>query len=189
MPTKDELTAKEAEAWAGFEELLAAVPEERLETPAFDGGWSVKDVLWHVAYWWDDMTRAANSGWADDGEDHTDSRHDPDSRRTRHDSMSSAGCVRMHVARVVVSAAHRPPWLAGRQRDAIISPSRLPKPEHGAAQLPVDELRGVHIGIDAPAADQADERVDRYRRRAALRTNVRCGERARRDAERSRRIA
>jgi hypothetical protein len=72
MPTKDELTANEAKAWAGFEELLAAVPEERLETPAFDGGWSVKDVLWHVAYWWDDMTRAAASGWADDGEETDD---------------------------------------------------------------------------------------------------------------------
>jgi DinB superfamily len=72
VTTKDELTAKEAEAWAGFEELLASVPEERLETPAFDGGWSVKDVLWHVAYWWDDMTRAAQNAWADDGEETDD---------------------------------------------------------------------------------------------------------------------
>jgi uncharacterized protein (TIGR03083 family) len=72
MTTKDELTAKEAQDWAVFEELLGAVPEERLETPALDGGWSVKDVLWHVAYWWDDLGRAAANDWADDGEETDD---------------------------------------------------------------------------------------------------------------------
>ena len=83
MPTKDELTAKESQAWTAFEELLAVVPEERLETPAFDGGWSVKDVLWHVAYWWDDMTRAAQDAWADDGEetDDVNGRQQAKSRR------------------------------------------------------------------------------------------------------------
>ena len=72
MATKGELTAKEAEAWAEFEELIAAVPEERLETPALEAGWSVKDVLWHVAYWWDDFGRAARSSWADDEEETDD---------------------------------------------------------------------------------------------------------------------
>ena len=61
--TKEELTAREAGAWAEFETLLAAVPEERLETPALDGGWSVKDVLWHVAFWWDDLVRASGEEW------------------------------------------------------------------------------------------------------------------------------
>jgi hypothetical protein len=70
--TKEELTAREAEAWSAFERLVAAVPEERLETPAFDGGWSVKDVLWHVAYWWDDFVRASRAGWADDEEETDD---------------------------------------------------------------------------------------------------------------------
>jgi uncharacterized protein (TIGR03083 family) len=72
VATKDELTAKEERDWAEFEELLRAVSEERLETPALDGGWSVKDVLWHVAYWWDDLGRAAANGWADDDEETDD---------------------------------------------------------------------------------------------------------------------
>ncbi|GIU98245.1 MAG: hypothetical protein KatS3mg013_2048 [Actinomycetota bacterium] len=64
--TKDELTRREAEAWAAFEELVGRVPEERLETPALAGGWSVKDVLWHVAYWWGEFVRSAERNWADD---------------------------------------------------------------------------------------------------------------------------
>lgn len=73
MTTKDELTATEAEAWAAFETLLASVPEERLETPAFDGGWSVKDVLWHIAFWWDDLKKGLERNWVDEAdEDDTD---------------------------------------------------------------------------------------------------------------------
>ena len=69
MADRDEATRREAEAWRAFEAVLAAVPTERRETPDLDGGRSVKDVLWHVGYWWEDFTRFAQSGdWSDDDE-------------------------------------------------------------------------------------------------------------------------
>ena len=51
MSTKEQVTEREAAAWARLETLVAAVPEERRETPALEGGWSVKDVLAHVTTW------------------------------------------------------------------------------------------------------------------------------------------
>jgi Mycothiol maleylpyruvate isomerase N-terminal domain. len=50
----DELTARETEAWASFEAVVNAVPRERRSEPSLPEGWSVKDVLWHVAFWWDE---------------------------------------------------------------------------------------------------------------------------------------
>jgi len=82
VTTKDETTRREQEAWAELEAAVAAVPEERLETPALDGGWSVKDVLWHIAYWWNDFVRASADGWSEDpGE--TDDVNDREFRRSR----------------------------------------------------------------------------------------------------------
>lgn len=49
-----ELLAREARAYAAFEEAVAAVPADQREEPALPDGWSVRDVLWHVAYWWRD---------------------------------------------------------------------------------------------------------------------------------------
>jgi hypothetical protein len=48
----DELLAREARAYAAFEEAVAAVPAGRREEPIPPDDWSVKDVLWHVAFWW-----------------------------------------------------------------------------------------------------------------------------------------
>ena len=50
----DELTAREAGAWASFEVAVSAVPRDRRSEPSLPDGWSVKDVLWHVAFWWDE---------------------------------------------------------------------------------------------------------------------------------------
>lgn len=52
--TSGELLVREARAYAAFEDAVAAVPAERREVPMLPDGWSVKDVLWHVAYWWRD---------------------------------------------------------------------------------------------------------------------------------------
>ncbi len=53
---KDALTAREREAWTAFRSLIDAIAPERLEEPGVNAeGWTVKDVLWHVAYWWDDV--------------------------------------------------------------------------------------------------------------------------------------
>ena len=79
---KDETTRREAEAWAEVEAAVTAIAEERLETPALDGGWSVKDVLWRTAYWWNDFVRAAADGWSEDPSG-TDDVNDREFRRSR----------------------------------------------------------------------------------------------------------
>lgn len=50
----EDLLAREAEAFAAFEEAVAAVPADRREEPALPEDWSMKDVLWHLAHWWRD---------------------------------------------------------------------------------------------------------------------------------------
>jgi uncharacterized damage-inducible protein DinB len=88
MPDRDELTRRDAEAWRRFEALLAAVPTGRRETPDLEGGWSVKDVLWHVGFWWDDFRRTVENGEAaaDDGDESTDDVNHREQERSR--SMS-----------------------------------------------------------------------------------------------------
>ena len=48
----DDLTTREAGAWTTFESAVNAVPRDRRSEPLLADGWSVKDTLWHVAYWW-----------------------------------------------------------------------------------------------------------------------------------------
>jgi uncharacterized damage-inducible protein DinB len=55
MAKHDELTAREAAAWDEFRAAVDAIPEDRRESPILTEGWSVKDVLWHVAFWWEDL--------------------------------------------------------------------------------------------------------------------------------------
>jgi hypothetical protein len=60
--TKDELTSRESRDWA---ELRAAVdrltPDQRAAGAVNDDGWTTKDVLWHIAHWWDHMVGLLNS--------------------------------------------------------------------------------------------------------------------------------
>ena len=54
----DRLLAQEAEAWDAFGALVASLDRERFEEPTVTPeGWSVKDVLVHVACWLDDCGR------------------------------------------------------------------------------------------------------------------------------------
>jgi hypothetical protein len=78
------LTAREAEAWTEFEELVAAVPPERWETPDFPGGWSLKDVLWHVRVWWEHATLGLERGDFDAEDD-----EDTDTVNAREQARSS----------------------------------------------------------------------------------------------------
>jgi hypothetical protein len=55
MATHEELTLREAAAWDEFRAAVDAIPEDRRESPILTEGWSVKDVLWHVAFWWEDL--------------------------------------------------------------------------------------------------------------------------------------
>ncbi|MGZ8624494.1 MAG: maleylpyruvate isomerase N-terminal domain-containing protein [Actinomycetota bacterium] len=56
MATRDELTAREAAAWEEFRTAVDAIPVDRRASPILTDGWSVKDVLWHIVYWWEDLT-------------------------------------------------------------------------------------------------------------------------------------
>jgi hypothetical protein len=60
---------REAEAWAGFERALGAVPRERWEETGVLEGWTAKEMLWHVAGWLDKCAtklEAMNGGTAGD---------------------------------------------------------------------------------------------------------------------------
>ena len=72
MVDRDELTRRDADGWRAFEALLSAVPTVRRETPDLDDGWSVKDVLWHMGYWWEDFRRSVETGDWSEGEETTD---------------------------------------------------------------------------------------------------------------------
>jgi hypothetical protein len=47
-----DLLRKEAEAYAAFAAAVEAIPRDRWEEPILSDGWSVKDAVWHVAFWW-----------------------------------------------------------------------------------------------------------------------------------------
>ncbi len=53
---RDDLTRREAAAWRAFVAVVDGVPAADHERRGVNiEGWTVKDVLWHVAYWWDDL--------------------------------------------------------------------------------------------------------------------------------------
>ena len=53
---KEELTLREREAWEAFRREVDRLPPDLLERLIESHeGWTVKDVLWHIAHWWDDL--------------------------------------------------------------------------------------------------------------------------------------
>jgi hypothetical protein len=46
-----EHAAREAESWTAFEAALVRIPRDRWEDDGILPGWSVKDLLWHMAGW------------------------------------------------------------------------------------------------------------------------------------------
>ena len=53
---KDTLTMREDEAWAEFRAAIEGLTPDELEKPGANAdGWSMKDVLWHIAHWWNDL--------------------------------------------------------------------------------------------------------------------------------------
>jgi len=63
---KRTLTEREAAAWAELRaEVDRLTPEQRERPDANADGWSMRDVLWHVTHWWNDlagMVEAVNAG-------------------------------------------------------------------------------------------------------------------------------
>ena len=53
---QEELTRRELEAWEALRREVDRLPSDLLERPIESHeGWTVKDVLWHIAHWWDDL--------------------------------------------------------------------------------------------------------------------------------------
>jgi mycothiol maleylpyruvate isomerase-like protein len=52
---REELLKREDEAWLEFVDVVAAVPPDRRGVEGVVPGWSVHDLVWHVAFW---------AGWA-----------------------------------------------------------------------------------------------------------------------------
>jgi hypothetical protein len=55
MKAREELTTREAAAWNEFRAAVDAIPVDRRESPILTDGWSVKDVMWHIVFWWEDL--------------------------------------------------------------------------------------------------------------------------------------
>jgi hypothetical protein len=73
--------AREAAAWEVFNDALGRIPRERWEEPGVLPGWTVKDLLWHVAGWLrtcaEDLEAMAAGRFVedDDADDATDVRN------------------------------------------------------------------------------------------------------------------
>jgi uncharacterized damage-inducible protein DinB len=48
---RTEQAKREADSWASFEAALEAIPRTRWEDEGVLPGWSVRELLWHVAGW------------------------------------------------------------------------------------------------------------------------------------------
>ena len=59
MGRREELLAAEESGWRQLNGLIEGLSEDRLERPGYaPEGWSVKDLMWHVACWSADCVRA-----------------------------------------------------------------------------------------------------------------------------------
>jgi hypothetical protein len=48
---RDELLEREHASWSAFEAAVGRVPADRRADDGVEPGWSVKDLVWHCAYW------------------------------------------------------------------------------------------------------------------------------------------
>jgi uncharacterized damage-inducible protein DinB len=80
MDRKEELFLIERERWVAFADLVDRVPAERSEEPTLDpDGWSVKDLLWHMASWDREAARALEQvrlGTYEDGDWDTEEKNE-----------------------------------------------------------------------------------------------------------------
>jgi hypothetical protein len=59
MGRREDLLRREAEGWEAVARLLAGLTPNQLERPGLTReGWSVRDLMWHAAYWFDDAAQA-----------------------------------------------------------------------------------------------------------------------------------
>ncbi len=75
MDRREELVREEDRAFAQLSLALRRVPPGRLEDPVLPQGWSVRDLLWHLACWYAECARALErirlgtyEGWEQDAD-------------------------------------------------------------------------------------------------------------------------
>lgn len=133
--TKDELLTTIKRDRATLDELVARVPDGRMTEGALDGGWSVKDVLAHIAAWeqlclrWikDNKREELTSGADNDGQVNALNARLFEENRGR--SLKDVREESRHSYEQMVAAvewlsdadiAVKPPWAPGRELWQII---------------------------------------------------------------------
>jgi hypothetical protein len=112
---RDELLEREHASWGAFEAAVGRVPADRRAVEGVVPGWSVKDLVWHCAYWAGfcaDTIEARAAGDLSDPWDHEDAYWDAENDRVAQESKtmtwemvkSSAAAMRER-ARVALAMA------------------------------------------------------------------------------------
>lgn len=106
---RQELLRREDESWGSFSAVVDEVPHERRGSGEVVEGWSVKDLVWHCAYWasfaGEVLASSSSPGFRDPFEGHDDAywdaenaRVDADGKRKSWDEViASADDARRHV--------------------------------------------------------------------------------------------
>ncbi|HEX6329933.1 MAG TPA: maleylpyruvate isomerase N-terminal domain-containing protein [Actinomycetota bacterium] len=62
MGAREDLVRREAEGWNRLTSALDGLSPKQLERPGLNAeGWSIKDLLWHVAVWCNDAAQALSA--------------------------------------------------------------------------------------------------------------------------------
>jgi hypothetical protein len=88
---RDELLEHERASWGAFEAAVERVPADRRAEDGVVPGWSVKDLVWHCAYWagyCGDTIEARVAGDLSDPWDHDDAYWDAENDRVAKESKA-----------------------------------------------------------------------------------------------------
>jgi len=89
----EELLSRELASWAAFESAFGKVSPDRLEAEGVVPGWSVKDLVWHCAYWASfaaDTIEARAAGDMSDPWDHDDAYWDVENDRVANEGKAKS---------------------------------------------------------------------------------------------------
>jgi hypothetical protein len=88
---RDELLERERASWGAFEAAIERIPADRRVEDGVVPGWSVKDLLWHCAYWAEycaDTMEARAAGDLADPWDHDDAYWNAENDRVARESKA-----------------------------------------------------------------------------------------------------
>ena len=109
MGRREDLLRQEAEGWQRIDGLVGDLTPEQIERPGYtDEGWSVKDMMWHVAAWSQDTARVLR-----DMQSGTWDGEDPSEAPGYTDRVNREWFARSHTMEV---EAVRSAWYAVRGR-------------------------------------------------------------------------